>query len=446
MRRDHRELVSFGVLSIALSAYAGGCTRVEECNLDPGCADEFDGFEEESWPPNCIPLRLHKDTGQAIADRCGIFVSLSGDDANEGTRKASPVKTIGRAIELAKEISKPIYACAEIFPEAIELPRGIEIYGGLNCAVRWHYAGDIKKTTLAPGPDLIPVRFSPEGETMKAAHLEDIVVVAADATLPGGSSIAAVADAVGVKIVRSELIAGNGMPGADGAGPAPPPWPQAPDDPALVGYDAHPACSSDVFGPYSTNPKVNEGCALAIGGEGGVGLEAHGNNGNDGSPTPIPNLNMAGWGGEGATVSACKAGMDGASGKDGKVGAGATSADLGTFDYLTGYTGAPGKNGGDGGPGQGGIGGNGGMGGPGYSGPGPTSPGCNGGSGGTGGTGGRGGGGRGGHSVAIAWKADELPELPSVTVLHGDAGKGGLGDDPLGLGADGKAAPTLELK
>jgi hypothetical protein len=68
-----------------------------------------------------------------IGDDCGYFVSASfGDDANGGT-KAGPVRTLQRAIDLALANTHAIYACAEHFDEAVVLPPGIKLFGGLDC-------------------------------------------------------------------------------------------------------------------------------------------------------------------------------------------------------------------------------------------------------------------------------------------------------------------------
>ena len=61
--------------------------------------------------------------------------------------------------------------------------------------------GPFPKTVGVEGGNLVI-----EGDKV---HVEDVVVIAADATLPGGSSIAAIADSVIVELVRSELIAGR---------------------------------------------------------------------------------------------------------------------------------------------------------------------------------------------------------------------------------------------
>lgn len=517
MQRKHWTLVSFGLLAIAAAAHASGC-RTGDCIYDPDCGADSPtgGMGGGSTNVECIPAKNHETNGGPVKDECGYFVRLSGDDVNnDGTAKAKPFATISRAIEAAKVDKKPIYLCAEIFPEAIEVPKGIEIYGGLNCAASWIYIGATKKTTVAPDPDLIPIKFPNDGEGDKV-HMEDIVALAADATIPGGSSIAAIADSVTIELVRSELIAGAGKFGDDGTTPADPIGPTDPTDAAIAGKSGQNACMGGANGNPGGETVINALCETS-GGAGGTGKEMLGENGTDGQPLPSPNPQNYGIGGTGAGASNCKSGQNGALGESGTLGLGAT-VDNGIIDFdgyrgvngAAGAAGRPGQGGGgggaakgktnchgasggsggaggcggkggsggqaggasialislgatlvfdtvtltsaDGGSGgggglgqQGAIGGNGGMGGLGATGAMPTLTACNGGNGGSGGTGGRGGGGRGGHSIGIAWKGVAPQEALMDTILIGNAGNGGVGDDATNAGEDGQAVKTLEF-
>jgi hypothetical protein len=434
MHRNPWVFLSLTLVSVISAAYAGGCTaRIDGCNLDPDCGNstQTSSGAGGSTPTSCIPFQTQQDKGGPINDTCGIFVRLSGDDTNEGTLKAKPVQTIVKAIELAQTLGKPVYACAEIFPEAIEVPKGVEIYGGLNCAASWTYVGDTKKTTLAPDPDKVPIKFSVVGDSTKPAHIEDIIARAADATLPGGSSIAAIADAVSVEMLRSELIAGAGKAGDDGAEPLPPLEPQSPDDASIKGNAGTNACMGSAMGNTGAMPKTNSACVESIGGDGGSGHEMNGDKGLDGTPAPTPNPNNFGVGGLGAMASGCSDGQKGANGESGEVGAGAKATELGSVDY-SGYTGISGTAGGNGQPGQGGGGGGGAKG----------KSGCfgaSGGSGGAGGCGGMGGAGgqAGGASIALISLGATLM-LTEVKLTAGNGGNGGAG----GLGQQGGIGGT----
>jgi hypothetical protein len=439
-----------GLVAIAAAAGAGGCdARVKNCNLDPDCADPENGQGGTGGNgdpiPECVPATNHETNGGPVKDECGYFVRLSGDDVNnEGTSKAKPFATIGRAIEAAKEDKKPIYLCAEIFPEALEVPKGISIFGGLNCAASWIYIGATKKTIIAPDPDLVPIKFPNDGDGDKV-HMEDIVALAADATVPGGSSIAAIADAVTVELVRSELIAGAGMSGDDGTTPSDPIGPTESTDPAIVGLPGQNACMGGAGGNPGGGTVTNALCETS-GGEGGRGKETMGDPGSDGVPLPSPNPEGYGTGGLGATGAAnCKSGQNGALGENGMLGLGAAGT-LGTIDF-DGYRGVNGSSGAAGQPGQGGGGGGAAKGK-------LNCHGASGGSGGAGGCGGQGGTGgqAGGASIALISLGATLvfDTVKLTTAAGGSGGQGGLGQQGAiggngglsGLGATGMS-PTL---
>ncbi|MCC6553116.1 MAG: hypothetical protein IT372_08860, partial [Polyangiaceae bacterium] len=56
-----------------------------------------------------------------------------------------------------------IYACAETFSDAVMLPSGIDVWGGLDCAQGWRYVGDNRKTVIAPTPDEVPLTVVSDG-------------------------------------------------------------------------------------------------------------------------------------------------------------------------------------------------------------------------------------------------------------------------------------------
>ncbi len=154
----------------------------------------------------CIP----NQTGTAIEDACGVFVSASeGSDSNGGNAKSQPVATLKKAIELAK--GRPIYACADAakaFSGAVTLDGDALIFGGLDCA-SWKYVAGTK-TKWTAGADAVPLHVTANGSAVVA----DFVIEAANAAKEGGSSIAIVAEANGyVDLSRCEVKAGDGMAG-----------------------------------------------------------------------------------------------------------------------------------------------------------------------------------------------------------------------------------------
>jgi len=202
MRRSIRRSLFRTLVAGTSCAAVGsvGACRPYDCNDYVTCEP----------PPPCEP-----DPAVAPAeDRCGVFVSESlGGDESPGTR-ALPVRSMERAIALARVGPMRVYACAEVFLEPMTLPGGVELWGGLDCTKDWSYLGGDRKTVIAPVADMVPLRVEAGGGSSIVA---DVRAEAAEATVPSGSSIAMmVMPGARVEIFRSQLVASNGAPGADG--------------------------------------------------------------------------------------------------------------------------------------------------------------------------------------------------------------------------------------
>ncbi|MCC6551893.1 MAG: hypothetical protein IT372_02575 [Polyangiaceae bacterium] len=332
------------------------------------------------------------------------------------------MQTFERAISLATSgKTRRVYACAEAFSDAVMLPSGIEIWGGLDCSQGWAYVGHARKTVIAPAADEVPLRVASDGGR---SALFDLQLEAADATIPSGSSIAMVV--VGGAVVdlrRSKLVAGNGAKGAPGEGGG-----VQPATGGAPGNDGLAACSADVA-PGGEAVTTVCGDVSTVGGRGGDGNASLGGNGSDGQPAPIDNPQGLGLGGTGEIDAfSCTSGEVGAPGTDGTHGEGARWPGRIAGDGV--WEGKPGKDGEAGAPGQGGGGGGGSRGGLLYCGISPGTPkgGASGGSGGAGGCGGRGGkgGGFGGASIGLLTLSADVT-LTAVSIETGDGGEGGAG-------------------
>jgi hypothetical protein len=357
--------------------------------------------------------------------KCGVFVSLSGSDINEGTREL-PVRTIARAIEIAQGANAIVQACAQEFQEAVVVPAGITLKGGLDCTNQWEDIGELAKTSITSAPDVTPLLLlGGEGVT----RLEGVRVIATGAALPGGSSIAVIVDGATAEISRCDFTAGNGMAGEKGMTPADWVGPSDPTDPAIKGKNGIDACMGGPTGSAGGGGTTNDICNVSIGGNGGAGgiAAANGQPGLNGKPAGDLSKGQGGAGDSGAGCDPGTFGQAGAVGTpgDGAVADGAISA--------SGYMGVAGETGGDGGPGQGGGGGGGAKG----------KMGCNGasaGGGGAGGCGGKGGlgGGAGGASIALISLSATIA-FTDVTLKAGNGGAGGEGGDGQsgGLGGSG---------
>lgn len=357
-----------------------------------------------------------------VRQECGIWVSAThGDDQNGGTQ-AAPVKTITAAIVLARNGPvKRIYACGEEYPEPVALPAGISLFGGFygcNGEGAWIYELSNSRATLSATPG-VHVLTLLEGDARSL--IAEVNIVAADAIEPGGSSIAVFApEQAKAEFRRSKIIAGNGADGMDGE---PGNFYAFAAQQGLPGLDGAGACMWDLAEGGAEVALQCESGGVTKGGKGGFGGDMVAGPGGEGAQPPDPNDLGYGLGGKpesGAPGSACTGGMQGAQGEKGADGAGAPAGDLGRITPDGHYVGVTGTDGEPGKPGQGGGGGGGARGKAQACGAQPAG-GASGGSGGTGGCGGRGGKGgqAGGSSIGIAARRDRDRRDPQCAGLLG---------------------------
>lgn len=368
-----------------------------------------------------------------VPPECGIWVSASqGLDANAGTQAAS-VRTLARAIELAAEGPRRVYACNETWFEVLTVPGNVSLHGGFDCDNGWTYVGTEGKramvTPLSP-IGMTWIESSPEDEPL----MTDFYVEAQDAQEPGGSSIGVfVRDDVTITIRRCEIVAGDGADGADGApGDAGNEAPE-PGAPGTAGGDA---CSA----PISLGGESIEHTCPTGTSKGGTGGDAGPMLAENGQDAEAASGSSYGKGGKGeAFAPACTAGIIGQPGDAGAPGLG------GAYGFgkeqLTpeGYLGVSGEDGGLGLPGKGGGGGGASFGSAAVCG--AANPGgAAGGSGGSGGCGGKGGRGgqAGGASLGILLRTmTPFPFIDHTYIFTGNGGKGGKGGAPQAGGQSG---------
>lgn len=473
---------------------AGDCHRTHLCGYPEGgggsasmsttsTSTAMGGGGSGGNGPNCDP------TKGAIDGSCGVFVSSSmGKDTNSGS-ESLPFATIQHAVENAN--GKRIYACAEIFAEAVTVDAKVDMIGGLDCANGWAYIGSTKKTSVVAPADVVAAMIVKS--TAGGSKLSDVHVETVKATMMGGSSIGVIVDGAQVDFEGCEIVAGDGADGAPGAAQQQVATPITANGSA--GKDSNPVCTDSNGFIGGAGGKQTCGGIIVDGGRGGDGTpDVGGGAGNPGQPQPgtPPNDGLGGKAQDNTSAMPGHQGTDGLAGSmpgNGASGIGDVSASgfLASSAGVGKTSGSPGQGGGGGGgakmcdathagpsgggggaggcgggPGNPGMsagssiglvslnatvslsrttittgkGGDGGLGGNGQPGGNGGQPGAAGGgaarSGGNGGQGGRGssgGGGGGGHSIAVAFKGGTAPAQMNVTLTPGASGLGAHGGD-----------------
>jgi hypothetical protein len=356
-------------------------------------------------PTKCAP---DSPTSECVlTGAAGIFVAPAangGADDNDGTPN-SPVLTVAHALELAVSAQVPVYICAGVYKEHVQITdNGVSLRGGYTCDDSvWTYQ-HAKRSRIAPTTPGEALRI----KSIDSLEVMDLDLTAPSAVDPGESSVGVfVTNSKNVVFNRARITAGSGANGAAGTLE---PYTYASAD-ELKGNDA----SGSMAGLEKTDCPVCEGTSIITsGGQGGIATQ----NGTAGEPQNL-------GGGAGGTVEAteCTNGSRGADAPAADTGAGA--GDAGSLS-TTGWAPTPGSSGGNGTPGQGGGGGGGAV---------DTGKGAGGG-GACGGCGGKGAspGSGGGASIALLSFGSKV-SLKSSTLETSNAGKGGAG-------AAGQAAQT----
>jgi hypothetical protein len=348
---------------------------------------------------------------------CGpVFVSDSGNDANDGSR-AAPVATLARALALVTaEPARDIYLAAGTYQGPLSLRDGVGIYGGYE-AGSWLRSPAADTTIRGGNPAVVAV------DLLEGASLGRVVIVGDNAITAGSDAVAVrVQDAV-ITLFSVRAEAGDGAPGAAGTNGA-----DGADGENGENGGAGCAFSGLFCGTACPDP------AFGFGGPGGAVGTDGGNGGGSGfgeaggvDGSTAANGGRGGNAGDGGDfVGTNRDGADGVAGSSGSVG-------------VDGNAGPPGTAGGTGGSGGDGRGGGGGGGGAGAD----FAISCNefggaGGGGGGGGAGGRGGtgGGAGGGSFALQVSGRGAVNGTDLTLVAGNGGNGGNGGRG-GSGGDG---------
>jgi hypothetical protein len=361
-----------------------------------------------------------------------VFVSTRGADRNDGLTRTTPVRSIGRAFEVASSSGRTQILVANGAygtSTPLALPDGRGLYGG--------YSDDFRTRTNSRANLVSSARTAIEvrGHTMPSV-IDRVDLSTEDQTGPQAWTATLVVTGSGenFRLRYATVVAGRGGNGGNGApGTTPPPGTMgSPGSGASGGAGGAVGGGRGGDGRYrGTGMPGQMGAANGspCGGTGGVP-----NNGGRGCGDGDPQA-----GGDGGHGCEGRAGDPGAGG----TGAGSVAGGL----WIPTHNGAPGVAGGTGGAGGGGAAGGGEdctvLGTCVYCGTGRGGGG--GGGGGAGGTGGEGGQG-GGASIAILLETSLL-EVENVSIRTGGGGNGGQGGGggegaPGGIGGAGAASSS----
>lgn len=357
----------------------------------------------EPDPIFCTPTE-----GEVVDGTCGIFVDASAPEGGSGSIN-SPIRTVSEALSKVLPNAPRIYVCeSTIVDETIDLPAGIDLHGGLDCAAAWKW-NLVARSNWAAAADTIPLTtHGVASEEDGVATVSGFHIEAPHATVEGGSSIAGVVDGGFIHFERMAFIGRDAMPGTPiNAGQ------NANGDPGGEGGDAVGAPTAGLGGVSSCGSVGGKGGAYTAGIGAFPGAEGEPDQLNGGTTTGGTSPSSVCTPGGNGMVA-----LDGMNGLDG-LGLGEIS--------VTGYTGLAGTAGANGTNGGGGGGG-----GARYQ--------AAGGGGGAGGCGGVGGinGTAGGSTIALI-VLDAHPTFTDVNLAVGQAGAGGFGwlGGVGGLGASG---------
>ncbi len=367
----------------------------------------------------------------------GIFVALTGSDANDGSMLA-PLQTISKAIDLAvKKSKRDVYAATGVYDGSLTLHDGVHVYGGYSPNFKQH---DPKayETVVIGGPQTSQAPGAINALDLKgSAAFDGFTVYGASTKSKGASTYAIyVRDCgEGLKIEGNQVIAGDaggGLAGAAGTN-------------GQAGTAGFSGVNAKDIGAYACSATYN-----SAGGKGGLhtcgGIDVSGGQGGtsvcpdydeDGTqPKSSPYKQTLSAAEQGTAGKGTAVGIGGASGYDSIIydGSGCSICtppklkDGDPFLYTTGNNGADGGDGMAGGAGAGcgqvsgqvvgtqwlaAVSADGGVGAP--------------------GGGGGGGGAGGGVEVTSTCTVDKLFKYPDIGGSGGGAGAGGCG------GSQGKA-------
>jgi hypothetical protein len=230
-----------------------------------------------------------------------IFLSPLGNDANAGTSRDAPVKTLSIAIGRAGSLGggADVYAVNGTYNETLSLTSGTSVYGGYQSGT-WLRDAQQYQTTISGNTSMVAVI----GSGVTDIALDGLVIRTPIEFNATGQSMYGIRlhQSSNIRITNDAIIVGDAGPGSGGqfgfAG-----------NPGLVGgAGAGGACSASVTegGAPGTRGAGGSSFIGSPGGNGGLGGTggAAGSSGSRGAPGDGSSPTSGGPGGIGATVGA----------------------------------------------------------------------------------------------------------------------------------------------
>jgi len=357
-----------------------------------------------------------------------VFVSVTGNDANPGT-KAAPKRTVSAGIaEAVKSARGAVLISGGQFPERPIIVNGINLYGAYD-ASSWQRS-DVNVTWISGGATNGGSEGARAENIQDPTTLQRLRITAPNTSYGSAYGLVAI-NASRLRLERVDITAGNGGKGASGPSGSD----RSDGQPGSPGKGG--GCDSNIAGAGGPGGSPSGTAFGGAGGAGGYGsLLVNGKLG-------LPGSGAVPGGQGGLTADPGKPGENGASGGDGATGTFGNPGYGGEIiDDL--WRSGQGADGQDGHHGQGGGGGGGGGGQDVYIYYGGGNGGGGGGAGGIGGAGGRGGKGGGASFGVFALYSPGLG-ISDSTITSSAGGAGGYGGYGGQGGKGGLGGPGAKL-
>jgi hypothetical protein len=147
-----------------------------------------------------------------------VFVSVGGNDANDGTDARRAVRTLSKGMQLGAQLGRIVVVARGVYRERLSLVAGSALVGG--------YSPDFKAHDAELYPVWVEAPVSDPGAPVlrcdaiqQATYVSDLTVIGSDAQEPGqGSTAVVLADCTeAVELHRITVIARRGANGKRGA-------------------------------------------------------------------------------------------------------------------------------------------------------------------------------------------------------------------------------------